>query len=403
MLLSLFLLRVRDYWQLPQFWAEDGATFFHDSFCYGAKSLFLPYAGYFHLAPRLTALLSTLWQPLYAPVIYFWTSIALTALVVFLVLSPRLSLPFRPLLAFAIITVPNGAEVCGNITNIQWYLAIGTLTILLMEPSEKRSITACEAMYVITAGLTGPFTLFLAPLFVARLLLHRKNPVIRQRLIVLTLFALLAACIQVVPIVAASAGGMFSNSTHGTQSVFSDSNYILLVIPAQVALHLGSPFISGFCHIVKPVFSTISVCDVSVAYIAMLLFVLSVIAIQTMRGNYVFENLSFLYFSAILLAAAYAKSDGHVNDFNAFNIGGRYFFIPNILLYWSLLLAIKNSSSRSIPITLLLLASLSMTVNFNSWPREDLHWREWITSANKSDAKKIPINPRGWTIDMSCR
>src|SRR6516164_517249 len=61
--MTIFMLRIRDVVLNPQFWSEDGKICFRDNLCEGAGAIGKVYAGYIHLVPRLTALLSGAFPP----------------------------------------------------------------------------------------------------------------------------------------------------------------------------------------------------------------------------------------------------------------------------------------------------------------------------------------------------
>lgn len=100
--LLLLLLLVPDVLRTPQFWAEDGTIFFSEQACYGFKALFVPYAGYYNLIHRLTALSVLFCSTHYSPIIYIVVSILLTVFILNMILSSRLTLPYRSLLALAV-------------------------------------------------------------------------------------------------------------------------------------------------------------------------------------------------------------------------------------------------------------------------------------------------------------
>jgi hypothetical protein len=110
----------------------------------GGAAISNVYAGYYHLIPRLIAFPAGAFRPQYARAIYIWAALTLTGSVLYLVQSPRLPLPFAPLLALAIALLPNRLETYGNLTNVQWFLAIGVIAILSMQPSQSKVSTLTE-------------------------------------------------------------------------------------------------------------------------------------------------------------------------------------------------------------------------------------------------------------------
>jgi hypothetical protein len=74
---AILALRRPDAFAHPQFWAEDG-YFFERNYTLGLKAIFLPYAGYLHLVPRLIAVFASLLDPLWIPAAYVGASLLLT-------------------------------------------------------------------------------------------------------------------------------------------------------------------------------------------------------------------------------------------------------------------------------------------------------------------------------------
>src|SRR5687767_9857018 len=120
--LVIIYLRMPDNFIRPQFWGEDGALFFKWAHETGARGLFMPFAGYFSTMPWLVALAAKLFSPEWAPWIYNYTGVGIALLAVYLATSPRLDMPLKPLLALAIVTVPQGYETLGALANSMWIM-----------------------------------------------------------------------------------------------------------------------------------------------------------------------------------------------------------------------------------------------------------------------------------------
>ena len=177
----ILIVRKSDSLINPQFWAEDGTIFFAQQYEYGAASIFTPYAGYLHIVPRLIALFADLFFS-YAniPAVYNYTCLLITIIVIAHCFSPRLPLPFKPLLALSIVIVPQVLnEVFLNVTNLQWILCLLlVLTLLKDAPNKKYGNYTLQVIsdfiIIIFAGLTGPFLIIIFPFLVWKLL-HTKK------------------------------------------------------------------------------------------------------------------------------------------------------------------------------------------------------------------------------------
>lgn len=99
----ILYLRTPDAFQHPQVWAEDGPVLFAGNLLHPWRSLVESYAGYFITVPRLTALIIGFLPFKLIPAGYFAVSVLLILLTCWMTLSPRLELPYKPLLAIAIV------------------------------------------------------------------------------------------------------------------------------------------------------------------------------------------------------------------------------------------------------------------------------------------------------------
>lgn len=155
---------------LPQFWAEDAAVFFRQARELGWRALLEPYAGYFHLVPRLVAAGANLLDPAHAPLVYALAAGLGTLHVCALaLLRPLVSWQGRGwIAALAVVLVPDAGEVLGVLTNLQWILAPGLLLLALGPPPRSLAGRLHDVAAIVIFGLTGPFVIVLAPLFFLR-------------------------------------------------------------------------------------------------------------------------------------------------------------------------------------------------------------------------------------------
>jgi hypothetical protein len=183
----------------PQFWGED-ILFYNGSYLDGWASIATMVAGYRVVIQFLVAVLASYFSPAAAPAIYNYAAFALTLLVVWMVTSPRLDLPHKPLLALAVVIVPMGYEELGSITNIQWVLPIGAFAILFMRAPLSFGVFIGEAVFIGVTALSGPFSIFLMPMFFLRTITAGAT-LERRRLAILTLIVAIGAAIQAMTII----------------------------------------------------------------------------------------------------------------------------------------------------------------------------------------------------------
>jgi hypothetical protein len=101
-----------------RFFAEDGQVFYQQAHELGfLHSIFLPFAGYFHLVPRLVAGLSLLLPLFYVPLFFNTVALTVQCITVLYICSARLRnmgpLPTRAVVAFLYLGLPHIGEVWG--------------------------------------------------------------------------------------------------------------------------------------------------------------------------------------------------------------------------------------------------------------------------------------------------
>lgn len=154
----------------PQLWAEDGSRFFSSAFSRESRSLFFPYAGYFHILARLIAWIGS-WLPVrYVPQWYTFASWVFLVCILGYIFSARFtwhwSTKFLMGLALVVTTVDN--EVFFNLSN--WATLSSFFWLLLSvsnEPQFKRQ-RLFDILLMILTGLNSPFAICLWPLFLLR-------------------------------------------------------------------------------------------------------------------------------------------------------------------------------------------------------------------------------------------
>src|SRR5665811_919818 len=154
----------------PQFWGEDGAAWFANAYNFGVwKSLFLVQDGYFQTLSRIVAIVSLVFPIVLAPLIFNFSALIIQVLPASFFLSSRFdgllpSFHSRFLIASFYLFLPNTAEIQGNITNVQWFLALLAFMILIASRSDRKSWKIFDLFFLILAGLSGPFSIFLLPI-----------------------------------------------------------------------------------------------------------------------------------------------------------------------------------------------------------------------------------------------
>ncbi len=170
-------------------YAEDGRTFIGDWLRTGEpikdslSVLWMPYAGYQHLIPRLASgLVSALVPPA-------WWALAINAIACLVVgtvagliyVFSRDVISYRParvvLALLAVMTPMAGAEALGNIANLHWFLLYLTPWLLLATPRSTVGVWAMAAVAFLSVATEPQCAIFL-PLAIWRIVVSpRTRPV----------------------------------------------------------------------------------------------------------------------------------------------------------------------------------------------------------------------------------
>ncbi|HEX7631672.1 MAG TPA: hypothetical protein VF388_06040, partial [Lacunisphaera sp.] len=170
--LAILAARVPLLWRTGEFVAEDGWVFFADAWNHSfSESLLLPYAGYFHLLPRLIAGLCLGLPIASQPYAYAGIGLTLNAAILAIFYLPvfRRLAPsdlLRAMMVLLLALAPN-AQNLGLILGLHWYLAFG-LCLVLITPAPASALgQALLALAMIVAVWSSPSAFVLAPFTLA--------------------------------------------------------------------------------------------------------------------------------------------------------------------------------------------------------------------------------------------
>lgn len=373
----ILIVRKTDALLNPQFWAEDGSVFFLQQYENGASALFQPYAGYLHFVPRLVAFFAESFFP-YAlvPAIYNYSSLIITLVVTLSIFSPRFQINNKPLVALAIVLVPHYSnEIFLNVTNLNWILAI-MLIVVLFKKNPGHSYGniiiqyVCDLTIIIFCGLSGPFIVFLMPFFGWKWFTKRKlyNSLIFLAVVIVSLVQL---------------SFIASEPTNSQQINVSFEAFNAVIGYKMIgSLFLGQKIAYGINPYV-----------LSLLYLAALVLFLGFAYNKKDSFSLTCIGISLIF----LLATFYRFVDGLEILIPPEN-GQRYFYIPYIMVTWSLIaLQGKQAKWKNILLPLILISSL--TSGFHSSPFVDYNWNLYSESIGKQDVS-IPINPPGWQFEV---
>jgi hypothetical protein len=371
--LAILFWRMPTSFTNPQFWAED-IHFFYFARIDGWASVVNAAPGYLTVTQFLVGVFASYFDPLAAPAIYNYTAIFLTLIVCWLVTSPRLDLPCKPLLAVAVVIVPMGYEELGTLCNIQWILPIGAFAIIFMRASVSKAILTGEAFFTAMASLSGPFSIFLAPLFVSQLYTTGRGPN-RSRLYLLTTIISPGAITQLVLV-------MLKSSPPGS----SDAAYpwtLWITLPFKQIM-TTFPGISQFSQ------------GASGAMIGVCCFLAA--GILACLPPYRTQKLFMLIFSGVVAVAGMVKfRDSLATQLTA----QRYFYAGAVFSLWFICCIARRRTHYGLAV-LVLAIEVSLLPAIRNTPRitDNLEWPVWASFIPSGLHMMIPTFPLGWSLGL---
>lgn len=380
----------------PQFWAEDGVVWYRQAYEIGWRTLLLPQNGYFQTVSKLTGMLSQLVSLAWAPLVFNGVATIFTLLPVLVINSERgrRLLPdtaARLFISFLYLAHPYSWEVHVNVTNIHWHLALATLLLICFDDWQGGWRKLFDLSLTALCGLSGIFSLFLAPIAAWRWYRLRN----RHSLILAVVLGL-AASIQLAAIV------MTRTGTRSPAPLDASWAMLLKIFGGQViaAGLLGEAWAKLFAH---PWWQSAALLPLLLSGLGAMLFArVFVKSDDLLRGLILLAGMIFV---AALMSPQISSTQGQWPLFSRPGVGGRYVFIPIVALYASLLwmatkdpLAACRWMGRS---ALLLVLVIAIPASWKMPPYKDLHFSEhaaMFEAAAPGEVVKIPINPGDWSV-----
>jgi hypothetical protein len=371
-----------------QFFAEDGMVLYAQAYNFGwLHSLFLPQVGYLIVAPRLGTGLALLGPLQWAPLVMAIVGLLIQALPVPILLSTRCSnwasLPTRLLLAAIYVALPSSREILLVLTNAQWHMALAAALLAFAAAPRTWHGRLCDGVFLLIAGLTGPYCIILAPVVLLYWWLRRQSWT-------LAIFALtsLTATLQIWSLL------------HSAQR----AQGALGARPASLLRILGGNIVS--CAI----FGSYSFARLApmVYIVAAALFGLC-ICLYCFR----FANLEwklFLAYCAALLAASLRSpltpGDMPAWDVLVMAISSRYWFFPILAFLWSAawcMLYARDHLLKAAATCVLLGLPFGIVHDWKYAPFSDENFAvsvQRLRSAKPGDRVIMPIVPAGWQMEL---
>lgn len=362
----------------PQLFAEDGLVFFLGAYESGLSAIMQPYGGYYHLVPRLIALVALKFDPSWVPFIYNFAALTIVCLINVAVFSKRISLPAKPLIVLSLALVPHTGEVFLNLTNIQWWLAVALILVLLSEDASKTIHYFCDITAVVLCGLSGPFLVFVFPIFIVRACMRRSSSCIAT--------AIMAGIVCSIQIFC-----LYNHRSEFERSGLINFSWLGSVMTGRV---FGT-FAAGY-KIDNLSSSPLWLIFGALATAAFLRFAFC-------KGNYRSERAiigSAWICYVVPVGLKFLRETGAIAP--PLN-GDRYFFLPHILLAWMLVVYCASPSkwAKNIAAVILGLSWILNSPSFQTPPLKDYAWTAHVQPIREGKDFQIPINPPGWIMSSS--
>ncbi|HVU35379.1 MAG TPA: hypothetical protein VHE61_18220 [Opitutaceae bacterium] len=382
---TTILLVLHKPWALhtPQLWAEDGSVFLNDAELYGIRSLFHAYQGYLHLIPRLIVWLTdSLTDVRWWPLCYNGGALLCSVAVLARMTSPRFNVPHKLWLILAFGLVAESGETLLNLTNVQWITAFLLVQQLLMEEPTNGRQLAGDVLLTTAAGLTGPFSVILLPLFAWRTWRGKC----RRRWII---FGVIVACAAI-----------------QTWFLFTSASVPPTPRPDRFDL-LNYLAVLGDRIVIWPYFGAALASSLPSPALAAvgLVIVAAVAALALITRDR--RPMGVVVLTVFLLLVAAISWRARPDGWQAHDLanGDRYYFIPRVLFAW---LVIWQFDSRW-AVTAWTARLLCMLGVLLELPHHailappDYHWAANCDPIRRGVPAKIPTLPQGWNLEYPGR
>lgn len=401
----LILLRKPDTITNPQFWAEDGTMWYATAYNQGVSSLVKPQAGYFQTYSRLTALVAQLFPVSTGPLIFTLSAVLAQTLPVYLITTKRIkktipSSVCRFILILLFLLLPNVGEAYLNVTNAMWYLSIALFIILVTRPDDP-SVHKLDFLFILFAGLSGPFSIFLTVVFICTGIVQKKKKIPQHILLLI-----LTAMIQVTGLLLSKAGGRVFFPT-GISFVMLEQIVVKQIVWGALAGKIGQAAITKY-------FSSFSWTILQMTtYYAICLVCFCLLKGPLVLKQFILFAL-LIFISTLCMPTAQTPTPGVTNwqlFSQAYDV--RYWLIPMLAFLISIVWAATSQNPLFIRISgyaflaiffIFCLKNYRQYHNFRYGPLEDLHYSRYseiFETSQRGTVFSIPINPHGWVMTLT--
>jgi hypothetical protein len=378
---TILAVRRAGAWTNPQFWAEDN-LFYERAYSGGWHALFEPMSGYLHLVLRFIAWAAACADPAFAPWIFVAGAAVATLYVVSRALASRCPLPrYAGACALAVMLVPDAREVLLNVVNLQWVLGAGLILLLISRDPEDGLGWAHDLTASAAIGLTGPFCIILAPLFVLRAGIRRTRASLVLAAVVFACAVLQAAFVHGEPVAPADTPG----------------HLVLghLFLP-MVARRIGGSILLG--ALLAPETDPYTGTAAGLATLAAVAYLaLRPGADRTAR------LVLGLAFAGLLLSVFY-RTRHSLDLFFIPHARARYVFLPQLIAIWLLVsAAAQKGRAGRIAAAVAIWALVVNLPRLREPAYADMHWSRYVPMIRAGEPVTVPTNMPGLEMHLPGR
>ena len=390
----------------PRFWAEEGTVFFGSALEQPfLGSLFMVRQGYFNLIDNVAGIIAARAVPLErAPVVTLMVSLLIQLLPAWLILTSRIEVlrsrtSQTMALGVILLSIPD-IEIWLNTSNCQFHLAVSVFIILISAAQQRRYAILGRAAVLLMSGLTGIASVLLAPFFMVRAAVERT----RARVIEAAVLTFSMA-VQGVAVMYAISGGARGIS-------FDPNVYACVLFVKSILLPLG-----GFSTITDEISDTVFRAAASghtpaLVYLTVLMAV-GVLGVMAFRSRCHEARIAWMAFLWITVISFVGGIDAEKDTYILPQLGGRYFYVPNVCLGLLLVMlvsregarsAIARSSAAVVLIWVLIMGGYDYIGTRRNPYYEQFtqgpSWRAGVAAWRMDHALPIRIWPESWTVEI---
>jgi len=345
----------------PQVWDEDGAFIIPSFIINGWGNLLEPVSGYLITIPKIITNISMSISFIYYPEVSTYITWFLTILIGLLIVYAPTGLKYRVLAAIFVFLIPTNAEAFGLPLYMLWWSSIILFIVALWK---QRVHQIFKNLLLIIAGFSTPVIVIMIPIQIFRAIFFER----KKEEIISLVIAIVISIIQL----------SFIIHHQDTRNI---NNIDLVFLQNLIIKYFSYYYLNGF-----GLSSAMEL--IGGLYIVGIIIFYGVNNIK----DYYFLILLYLLIATISLSVVRMG----VMIVPIFGGGARYFFLPYIVMSWTLIYIMAKNKYYEFFILPILILSIVVALRGFCRDHVDLQWRKHIDLCQKAKGKYgIPIQLDG--------